>query len=72
MLSRKKEEYRQYYLNIRENFSPEEVKEKSNKICQTLLSLPLWQRANVVMLYVAVKKAVPMHFTQRGKQLDHN
>jgi 5-formyltetrahydrofolate cyclo-ligase len=58
MLSRKKEEYRQYYLNIRENFSPEEVKEKSNKICQTLLSLPLWQRANVVMLYVAVRNEV--------------
>ncbi len=58
MLSRKKEEYRQYYLNIRENFSPEEIKEKSTKICQTLLSLPIWQRANTVMLYVSVRNEV--------------
>ncbi len=58
MLAKKKEEYREYYLNIRKGLSLDEVKEKSKTICGIVHSFPIWERAQTVMLYAPTQNEV--------------
>lgn len=54
----KKEECRKIYLTRRKSLLPVQRKIKSREICQKILGLKVWQKAKVVMLYVAYKGEV--------------
>lgn len=53
-----KQKYRKIYLSLRSSLSWREREAKSAQICQKLLALASWQRAQTVMLYAAFKNEV--------------
>ena len=58
MLSRTKSELRREYTPMREAMDPGEVERLSEKIIDTILKLPVFKRAETVMVYLNFKNEV--------------